>query len=184
MTFTPILGEYQPTKGIKKATKSERSDLNLDESSSILSVKGIYSVEAVSVGIKLPPSERNSQLGDSDNARNSNIWQYLTELMLDGIRKSEKWKQEIPTPPQIYLRNCVMPCQDHPTLNTSKPKYNPRGSPNRMPCITAPVFGYSSGVPSGSPSDNLTKDPSALQTNKTYCVRSESPTRYPSHAPK
>ena len=103
MTFTPILGEYQPTKGIKKATKSERSDLNLDESSSILSVKVIYSVEAVSAGIKLPPAERNSQLGDSDNARNSNIWQYLTELMLDGIRKSEKWKQEIPTPPRKYI---------------------------------------------------------------------------------
>ena len=102
MTFTPILGEYQPTKGIKKATKSERSDLNLDESSSILSVKGIYSVEAVSVGIKLPPLERNSQLGDSDNARNSNIWQYLTELMLDGIRKLENGNKKY-LPPRKYI---------------------------------------------------------------------------------
>ena len=46
LTLTPRLGEYHPTRVPKRLTLSKRSDVNLYESSSMLSVEGMHSVEA------------------------------------------------------------------------------------------------------------------------------------------
>ena len=86
MTCTPRLGEYQTTRGPRKATKPEILDVNLDESSYMLSVKGMYSGEAGSLDLHLRIEGGNNQVVESAKVNNSNTWNYLIELMLDGIR--------------------------------------------------------------------------------------------------
>ena len=53
-----------------------------------------------------------------------------------------------------------------------------------MPGILDPGFGDSSGDPSGSPSDNTTKDTYPVTIIKPANESSETPTKYPYHAPK
>ena len=86
---TPILGEYHPTKGPNRLAQPESSAVDLDESSSMPSVKVMDPDEA---------SPEDLQVGESDNVINSRSWKYLTEFMLDVIRSPEGWMQEIPTP--------------------------------------------------------------------------------------
>ena len=64
------------------------------------SLKGVDPVKASSEALHLPPEEWINQVGESTKVRNSKIWQYLTEFMLDVIRSQEGGTQEIPTPPR------------------------------------------------------------------------------------
>ena len=55
LTHTPILGESQPTRGPKRLDQTDSSDVNLDESSSMPSMKDMDPDEASSEALHLPP---------------------------------------------------------------------------------------------------------------------------------
>ena len=75
--------------GPKRLTQPEISAINLDESSSIPSVKLMDTVEAISEDIHLPPELGINQVGESEKVRNSISCQYLTEYILDVIKSPE-----------------------------------------------------------------------------------------------
>ena len=64
LTITPRLGEYHPTRVPKRLAQPESSDVNLDESSSMPSVKSMDPDEASSAALHLTPKEGISQVGD------------------------------------------------------------------------------------------------------------------------
>ena len=85
LTRTPIMGEYHPTMVPNRLTQPYSSAVNLDESSSMPSVKGIDPYEASSAALHLLSEEVINKVCDSAKLSNSIICQYLTELILDVI---------------------------------------------------------------------------------------------------
>ena len=86
MTHTPRLGEYYPTRGPKRLDQTNSSDVNLYESSSMTSVKGMDPVEANLSALHIPPEVGINQVVEIDKVRNSSSWKYLTEFILDMIK--------------------------------------------------------------------------------------------------
>ena len=83
------MGESQPTRGPKKLAQTDSSDVNICESSSMPSVKGMDPEEASSADLHLPPEEGINQFGESAKVSNPRSCQYLTEIRLDVIRAPE-----------------------------------------------------------------------------------------------
>ena len=71
MTRTPILGESQSTRVPNRLAKPSISDVNLDQYSSMPSMKGMDTVEASSEYILLPTEVGINQVGESDKVSNS-----------------------------------------------------------------------------------------------------------------
>ena len=86
MTHTPRLGEYQPKRVPDSLDQTNSSAVNIDESSSMTSVKGMDPVEASSSALHLPPYVGINRVVESDKVSNSSSWKYLTEFILDMIR--------------------------------------------------------------------------------------------------
>ena len=86
LTHTPRLGEYQPKRVPNRLDQTNSSAVNLDESSSMTSVKGMDPVEASSSALHLPPYVGINRVVESDKVSNSSSWKYLTEFILDMIR--------------------------------------------------------------------------------------------------
>ena len=74
MTHTPRLGDYHPTRGTKRLDQTNSSDVNLDESSSMTSVKGMDPVEANLSALHLPPEVGINRVVESDKVGNSSSW--------------------------------------------------------------------------------------------------------------
>ena len=52
-------------------------------------VKEIYTVEASSASLHLPPEVGINRVGESDKVENSISWKYLTEIILDVMKYQE-----------------------------------------------------------------------------------------------
>ena len=63
LTCTPILGDSYHKRGTKRLTQTNRSAVNIDESSSMTSVKFSDAVEASSATLHLPPEVGINQVG-------------------------------------------------------------------------------------------------------------------------
>ena len=87
MTRTPIMGEYNTTRGTNKLTPLEISSFNLDESKFMTSVNGMDPVEVNSTALHLPPQVGLNKLVESDKVSNSISLQYLNEFILDVLYK-------------------------------------------------------------------------------------------------
>ena len=77
LSHTPILLESHPTRVPKRLAQPDSLAVDLDESSSMPSVKGMDPDNASSAALHLPPEEGINQVGDSSKVRNSISWQYL-----------------------------------------------------------------------------------------------------------
>ena len=181
LTCTPRLGDYQPTRGPKRLAQPDRSDANLDESSSTPSLKGMDLDKASFSSLLLPIEEVINQVGDSVKVSKYISLKYLPEFMLDVIRAPEGQTQEVSTPYQVASWQYVRWRQQRRHLTNSEPNHNPMGSPIRVPSSSDPGFGDSSGYPSGSYSDKPTKDPSPLPIIKPASVAIKTPTNDSSH---
>ena len=93
-------------------------------------------------------------------------------------------KKYLPPPAQVALWKYVRQRQEQQYLNASDPKHTPSGAASIIPCRTDPGFGYSSGDPSGSPSDKPIKDTFPVQVIYPPSVPMETPTKHPSPVPK
>ena len=78
MTHAPRLGESHVTRLHKSLAQLDRLDVNLDESSSMPSVKYMDEYEACSAALRLPSEEGINQLGESAKLSNCSSWKYLT----------------------------------------------------------------------------------------------------------
>ena len=76
--LTPRLGESHPIRGSKRLDQPKISDVNLYESSSMASVKGMDPVEASSEALSFPPEVGINQVGESDKVSSSSSCQYFT----------------------------------------------------------------------------------------------------------
>ena len=69
------MGDYQPTRDPTRATiTQDRLAVNLDHSSSMPSVKSVYTVEASSAAIHLPQEEGIKKSDERDKLRKYNSW--------------------------------------------------------------------------------------------------------------
>ena len=121
---------------------------------------------------------------ESDKVRESSIWKYLNELILDVIKAPGGETQEIPTPKKLALWQYKRRWQEHRNLTTSDPNHNPRGAHRSVPVISDPGFGVVSGYPSVILSDKPTNDTSTVPIINIFSAPSENPTKYTSHVPK
>ena len=102
-------------------------------------------------------------MGESDKLRNSSIWKYLTEYILDVIKDPDRGMQVILTPQKVASWQSMRRQQEHQHLTILDPKHNSRVMPRSVPGRSVAGFGYSSGYSSVSPSDNPTKYDSTVQ---------------------
>ena len=100
-TLALILGESHPINGTKRLAQPKILAVNLDESSSMPSVKGVGPVESSSADIHLPPKVGIKQVGECEKLSNSKSLQYRTEFSLDVIKAPKGGKQDIPTSQQV-----------------------------------------------------------------------------------
>ena len=89
MTHKPILVYSSPTRVPNRLAQPHISYVNIYESLSVPSVKGMDPYESISAALHLPPEESINKLGNSTKVRKSRICKYLNEFMLDVIRAPE-----------------------------------------------------------------------------------------------